>query len=104
MKKQSSVFLLALFVASTAMAQQFPQRQARAAGQDAGTSPQQAAAPRSVPKPYGEVITPRAKTSVGLFTVHKIEDKLYFEISDSILGRDILVVSRLAKAGADMRA
>jgi len=55
-------------------------------------------------KPYNFVITKNAKTSTGLFTVHKIDDKYYFEIPDSILGRDILVVSRLAKAGADMRS
>ena len=55
-------------------------------------------------KPYNTVITKNAKTSIGFFTVHKIEEKYYFEIPDSILGRDILVVSRLAKAGADMRS
>ena len=58
---------------------------------------------KTIPKPYKDVITAKAKTSVGLFTVHKIEDKIYFEIADSILNRDILIVSRLAKAGADTR-
>jgi len=55
-------------------------------------------------KPYNTVITKNARTSTGFFTVHKIEEKYFFEIPDSILGRDILVVSRLAKAGADMRS
>jgi hypothetical protein len=55
------------------------------------------------PKPYHTVITKNARTGMGLFTVHKVDDKYYFEIADSILGRDILVVSRLAKAAADMR-
>ncbi|OCX52055.1 hypothetical protein BEL04_11150 [Mucilaginibacter sp. PPCGB 2223] len=58
---------------------------------------------KAAPKPYKDIITAKAKTTVGLFTVHKIEDKVYFEIADSILNRDILIVSRLAKAGADMR-
>jgi len=58
---------------------------------------------KAAPKPYKDVITAKAKTSIGLFTVHKIDDKVYFEIADSILNRDILIVSRLAKAGADMR-
>lgn len=58
---------------------------------------------KAAPKPYKDVITAKAKTTVGLFTVHKIDDKVYFEIADSILNRDILIVSRLAKAGADMR-
>ena len=56
------------------------------------------------PKPYGSVITKNAKTSIGLFTVHKVDDKFYFELPDSILGRDVLVVSRLTKAAADMRS
>jgi len=59
---------------------------------------------RSAPKPYSEVITEKARTKQGLFTVHKVEDHYYFEIPDSILGRDILMESRLSKAGTDMRS
>ncbi|MFI5187117.1 MAG: zinc-dependent metalloprotease, partial [Chitinophagales bacterium] len=55
------------------------------------------------PKPYKEVITDKAKTDEGLFKVHKIEDKYYFEIPDSLLGREILVVNRISKAAAGMR-
>jgi hypothetical protein len=43
------------------------------------------------PKPYHDVITDKAISHTGLFTVHKVEDKWYFEIPDSIFGRDILV-------------
>ena len=59
--------------------------------------------PKSGPKPYKEVITGKAKTDSGLFLVHKIEDKYYFEIADSLLGRDVLVVNRISKAAAGMR-
>ena len=40
------------------------------------------AGPRSSagPKPYKEVITNKAVTDEGLFNVHKVEDKYYFEI------------------------
>lgn len=55
------------------------------------------------PKPYKDVITSKAVTDSGLFKVHKVEDKYFFELSDSILGRDILVVNRLSKAAAGMR-
>ncbi len=55
------------------------------------------------PKPYKEVITEKAKTMKGLFHVHKIEDKYFFEIGDSILNRELLVVSRISKAPADNR-
>jgi len=49
------------------------------------------------PKPYKEVITEKAITKKGLFTVHKVEEKYYFEIGDSLLGREILSVVRYAK-------
>lgn len=47
-------------------------------------------------KPYEEVITKEAVTDDGLFKVHKIEDKYYFEIADSLLEREILVISRIS--------
>jgi len=48
-------------------------------------------------KPYREVITAKAKTDDGMFKVHKIDDKYFFEIPDSLLGREILMISRIAK-------
>lgn len=57
----------------------------------------------SGPKPYNEVITNKAVTDEGLFKVHKIEDKYYFEIGDTMFGREILVVNRISKAAAGMR-
>jgi hypothetical protein len=33
-----------------------------------------------------------------------VEDKVYFEIADSLLGRDILVVNRISKSAAGLRA
>jgi uncharacterized protein YdeI (BOF family) len=63
-----------------------------------------AAATRAVPRPYKSVITDKAITRNGLFKVHKIDDRYYFEIGDSVLNREILVVNRIAKAGADVRA
>ena len=55
------------------------------------------------PLPYDKVITKKAISATGFFTVHKVEDKYYFEINDSILNRDILVVNRMAKGAADGR-
>ncbi len=49
-------------------------------------------------KPYKEVITSKAKTINGMFKTHRVDDKWYFEIPDSLLNRDMLVVTRLAKA------
>lgn len=47
-------------------------------------------------KAYSSVITKDAKTDEGLFDVHRVGDKLYYEIPDSLLGREMLNVSRLA--------
>src|SRR5580692_2395450 len=52
------------------------------------------------PKPYHEVITDKAISHPGLLTVHKVEDKWYFEIPDSIFGRDILVSTRYDRTSA----
>jgi len=56
------------------------------------------------PRPYKSVITDKAITRNGLFKVDKVDDHYYFEIPDSLLGRDILVVARISKAGAAVRA
>ncbi|MEO9209474.1 MAG: zinc-dependent metalloprotease [Ginsengibacter sp.] len=57
----------------------------------------------SEPKPYGDVITSKAITDAGFLTVHKVDDKYFIEIPDSMLNRDILVVNRISKAAADNR-
>jgi hypothetical protein len=54
-------------------------------------------------KPYNQVITSKVFTTRGLFSVHKLEDRYYFEIPDSALNRDLLVVNRISKAAADNR-
>jgi hypothetical protein len=62
------------------------------------------APPRQGPKPFKEVITDKAISKKGLFNVHKVDDKWFFELGDSLLGRDILVVNRISKAPIDTRA
>lgn len=59
---------------------------------------------KAQPKPYKTVITEKVITRRGLFKTHKVDDKYYFEIGDSLLNREILVVSRISKAGAEVRA
>src|SRR5687768_8743908 len=69
------------------------------------TTKSPSAGPRSSPGPksYNEVITSKAITDEGLFNVHKVDDKYFFEIGDSMFGREILVVNRISKAAAGMR-
>ena len=58
--------------------------------------------PKAAPKPYKEVITNKAITSKGLFTMHKVEDKYYAELPVNLLGRDILVVNRVSKSSVEI--
>jgi hypothetical protein len=48
-------------------------------------------------QPYEDVITKDVVTDTGLFSVHKKDDAYLFEIPDSLLGRDMLMVTRIAK-------
>lgn len=51
-------------------------------------------------KPYQEIITSAAKSDEGLFTTHRVGEKLYFEIPLNLLNQDMLLVSRIAKVPA----
>ena len=55
------------------------------------------AAKANEPKKYGDVITDKAITKHGLFTVHKVDDKWYFEIPDSVFNQEIMAVTRFSK-------
>jgi hypothetical protein len=48
-------------------------------------------------KPYSEVITDDAETDEGLFDVHKIDEDYFYEIPDSLLSREMLLLSRIAE-------
>ncbi|SHM80673.1 protein of unknown function [Chitinophaga jiangningensis] len=54
-------------------------------------------------KPYDQVITAKAKTYAGMFNVHYLNGRYYFEIPDSMLTRAILVVNRIGKAATNPR-
>ena len=50
-------------------------------------------------KPYDKVVTDSTGTDTGLFTIHMLDDgeKLLFEIPDSLMRREMLLVSRIAR-------
>lgn len=48
-------------------------------------------------EPYEKVITKEAKTDKGLFDVHKIDSKYFYEIPDSLFNKEMLMVSRISK-------
>ncbi|MDC6391116.1 zinc-dependent metalloprotease [Maribacter sp. PR1] len=53
-------------------------------------------------KPYNQVITKEAKTDTGLFDVHLVDDKHYYEIPDSLFNREMLMVSRISKTASNI--
>lgn len=55
------------------------------------------AIPRPKIKPYKEVIKSGTITTKGLFTIHALDDKYYFEIPEALLEREMIMVSRLSK-------
>ncbi|HZF72724.1 MAG TPA: DUF5117 domain-containing protein, partial [Gemmatimonadaceae bacterium] len=109
MKKSFGPFLLALaFTSACSRAPEpktgpTPQRTVgqggdttvRAGGDStrAGTGPAQ-------PRPYNRVITRDARTRRGMFAVHRVNDKLYFEIPGKELNKDMLLVGRFTRAAA----
>ena len=53
-------------------------------------------------KPYREVITEAARSDSGLFIVHWVDEKLYFEIPNDMLEREMLLVSRIAQTATSI--
>lgn len=51
-------------------------------------------------RPYAEVVPPSAETRSGLFDVHQVDGRLLFEIPDSLFGRDMMLMSRMARTQA----
>ena len=48
-------------------------------------------------QPYDEVITDEAETDEGVFTVHQLDDKVFYEIPVTELGKEFLWVSQIAR-------
>jgi len=64
-----------------------------------GTPDQPSTAPPGN-KSFTEIITVNAKSRYGMLGAHEVGGKIYLEIPDSLLGRDILTINRLAKGWA----
>jgi hypothetical protein len=47
----------------------------------------------TAPKPYNQVITQGATTDSGIFIVHRIGEKLFYEIPQAMFGREFLLVA-----------
>ena len=51
-------------------------------------------------KTYDDIITKDVTTDKGLFDVHKVDENYFYEIPDSLFGREMLVVTRIAKTAS----
>ncbi|MCG1037337.1 zinc-dependent metalloprotease [Polaribacter sargassicola] len=51
-------------------------------------------------QPYAKVVTKDHKTDDGLFKVHSKDDTYLFEIPDSLINREMLMVTRIAKTAS----
>src|SRR5208283_3478435 len=49
------------------------------------------------PQAYSKVITKDAKSKPGVFTVHEVKDKYYYEIPKTELNREFLFVTQIAR-------
>ena len=53
-------------------------------------------------KTYSDIINNKTETDIGLFDVHKVDNKYYYEINDSLLGRDMLMVTRIVNMSKEI--
>ena len=97
-----SMIAIAVLIGTSAMAQ--PGNNPTVSTMPKADTTKRPTGPANGPKPYKDVITSKAVSDAGLFWVHKVEDKYYFELPDSLFNRDILVVNRISKAAAGMRS
>src|SRR6185369_8625183 len=100
-----SILVLSLIISVFLLA---PRSEANNSPQDPPTPPAGGGAPGQdrfpgrgdqspEPKPYDRVITKEAKSDEGVFTIHTIKEKVYYEIPKSELGKEFLWVSQIAR-------
>ncbi|MGB5462837.1 MAG: zinc-dependent metalloprotease, partial [Aureibaculum sp.] len=100
-KQITGTFLIVLFVFFITTDTQAQKKSKKKKSKDA------VEAPAEKPKPkkdeilaYDKVITKEAKTDDGLFKVHEIDEKYFYEIPDSLLEREMLMVTRISKTAS----
>ena len=96
MRRTMTAVLLMSFclmaAASVVMAQDPPPEVPAAIAQRPGFTP-----PTQEPQPYDKVITKDAKSKKGIFTVHQVKDKYYYEIPKNEFNKEFLWVTQIAR-------
>ena len=88
--------LLAFLAFSLSMDSSFAQKKKKKKKKGKTEQTDSKASKKGGMKSYSEIITKDAITDEGLIDVHKVDDKHYFEISKDLLGKEILIVSRVS--------
>ena len=88
-----SAFLLAPRSEANNSPQDPPAAPAGATGQERPGRPDQ----QPEINPYERVITKEAKSDEGIFTIHTVKEKVYYEIPKNELGKEFLWVSQIAR-------
>ncbi len=87
--------LCAVWLTGAAAYAQDPPPQQDPQTQDATGGGRGGRAADPVIKPYDRVITKDATSKTGVFAVHRIKDRLFYEIPKEVLGREFLWVSQI---------
>ena len=78
-----SLFILLISLTGSAMAQ--------------SNAPVKSDSTKSTVRPFSEIVTAKSISKKGMISIHQNGDKYYFEIPDSILGRELLLTTWLVK-------
>ncbi|NND72233.1 MAG: zinc-dependent metalloprotease, partial [Rhodothermales bacterium] len=82
------IVLLLLSTSGCASSQKMPDQNNSNVGQEKSDSDK--------PKAFSEVISEDFESDEGLFRIHQDDGKVFYEIPDSLLGEELLLVSRIA--------
>jgi hypothetical protein len=97
--KKVTFFLLAAILLAGCSAFRLSSEGTAVKADSTGTKP---GGPPAGMKPYSQVITKEAKSDSGVFIVHRIKEKLFFEIPKKELKKEFLLVSTQAKVSEGM--
>lgn len=89
--------LVAAFLSSPAFAQDPPAPQEPAPAAPVTPAANGATPDAGAMRPYDRVVTREAKTATGVFLVHRIRERLFYEIPKAMLDREFLLVTQIAR-------
>lgn len=99
--KTIRILLSILILSSTFLSVQAQRKKAKKTKAPTNALPPKAKSKTGI-KQYSDLITSKTISDEGLFTIHKVGEKYYYEIPFNLLDRDLLWVTRIAKIPAGL--